>query len=804
MKRVFFIDTEAGKQRLEEADLPLSIGGAGANIVLASVPEDTVIAHIALSDGHAYIQPVNETVELFHNHEFVRTSAWLKSGDRVQLDDWVIHWDVKGDQVFVKVNQAGDELELQPPSAPPTESDTDSEGDVEIIPIASTAMSPEKRRRLRNLMIVLFSLLSLIAFFVLFSTPVEISISPEPDEQSVSGFPPPVSFGSRMMVVPGNYTVHAELDGYQPLQQSFEVSSGGFKEFSFELKELPGRLQILVEPSVPIRVAVADTETPVDKNNIASVQRGLQTVLIETDRYLAETRELEIKGFGELQELSVLLQPAWADVQLDTVPQGAEVLVDGQSVGLTPLLTEVIHGQREFELSLGGFKSVRLIKSIVAGTPVVIETIKLEPNDGTLGLVTRPPGATVSIDGNFHGSTPVSMALTSGTQHQIKLSKPGYNVSRKTVSLKPDEEKQLVVELAPEYGIVFASSQPADASLTLDGKSAGSGTQRLRLITRPHELTFSKPGYQSQTVKVTPSTQTSRNVDVKLKTLQQVKEDARPSVFRTAGGQEMHLLEPQGSFRMGASRREAGRRANENQRLVELTKPYYLASREVTNGEYLLFDGKHTSGTAEGVSLNGKNQPVVNVSWDDAARYCNWLSVRDKLPPAYIERDGHMVLQAKATSGYRLPSEAEWVYVARKQGRNESARYPWGDGYPPTEGQGNFADAQIADSLANVVTGYNDGYRGSAPVGSFSAMPKGFHDLGGNAAEWTNDYYAVYPGQSDRLVKDPTGPSSGDHRVIRGSSWRDGSITELRLSYRDYSRGPRDNLGFRIARYADE
>ena len=75
MKRVFFIDTEAGKQRLEEADLPLSIGGAGANIVLASVPEDTVIAHIALSDGHAYIQPVNETVELFHNHEFVRTSA---------------------------------------------------------------------------------------------------------------------------------------------------------------------------------------------------------------------------------------------------------------------------------------------------------------------------------------------------------------------------------------------------------------------------------------------------------------------------------------------------------------------------------------------------------------------------------------------------------------------------------------------------------------------------------------------------------------------------------------------------------
>lgn len=117
---------------------------------------------------------------------------------------------------------------------------------------------------------------------------------------------------------------------------------------------------------------------------------------------------------------------------------------------------------------------------------------------------------------------------------------------------------------------------------------------------------------------------------------------------------------------------------------------------------------------------------------------------------------------------------------------------------------GNFADAQIADTLANVVSDYNDWYRGPSPVGSFDAQPEGFHDFGGNVAEWINDFYAVYPGQSERLVKDPTGPTSGDHHVVRGSSWRDGSITELRLSYRDYSRGPRDNLGFRIARYADE
>jgi formylglycine-generating enzyme required for sulfatase activity len=87
-------------------------------------------------------------------------------------------------------------------------------------------------------------------------------------------------------------------------------------------------------------------------------------------------------------------------------------------------------------------------------------------------------------------------------------------------------------------------------------------------------------------------------------------------------------------------------------------------------------------------------------------------------------------------------------------------------------------------------------------VGSFPARPAGFHDIGGNVAEWVNDYYAVYPGMAAQLVTDPAGPASGDHHVVRDSSWRQGSIGELRLSYRDYSRAPRPDLGFRIARYA--
>ncbi len=70
-------------------------------------------------------------------------------------------------------------------------------------------------------------------------------------------------------------------------------------------------------------------------------------------------------------------------------------------------------------------------------------------------------------------------------------------------------------------------------------------------------------------------------------------------------------------------------------------------------------------------------------------------------------------------------------------------------------------------------------------------------------AEWSHDYYAVYPGMAETLVTDPVGPASGDHHVVRDSSWRQGGIAELRFSYRDYSRGPRPDLGFRIAQYAE-
>jgi formylglycine-generating enzyme required for sulfatase activity len=398
------------------------------------------------------------------------------------------------------------------------------------------------------------------------------------------------------------------------------------------------------------------------------------------------------------------------------------------------------------------------------------------------------------------------LTLESGKIHSVRLSRPGYQLVDKSIQLAPEEQQTLKVDMTPQYGVVFVTAKPADATLTIDGKPSGNATRRLSLTTRTHTLEFSKPGYLTQTHTVTPRAGVSKNIDIALKTAAQTATEkqaaATPATLTTAAGQVLHLVRPAGSFQMGASRREAGRRANESARLVQLTRPFYLAAKETTNSEYRRYQASHSSGSAEGVSLDSDAQPVVNISWADAARYCNWLSKADGLPAAYQESGGNIVPVVPATTGYRLPTEAEWSYVARKLGRQEMARYPWTGSFPPTGKAGNFADSSIADTLANVVPDYNDGYRGSAPVGSFTARPAGFHDLGGNVSEWTNDFYAVYPGMETQRVTDPVGPASGEHYVVRDSSWRQGTIGELRLSYRDYSRTPRVDLGFRVARYA--
>lgn len=808
MSRDYFIDDASGQRRIDEAALPLAIGGKNhAGIVLANIEAEQIFAYIALSDGHAYLQATEKEAVIFLNHEKLVDSSWLKSGDQIQIGNNLINWTVRGDKVLIDVSYKTQQADLRAPQSPPP-APALADSNHNEMPIHAPEAGHSNHSQQRRLAgYVSAALLILSALYLLMSTPVIIQIDPVADTLKLQGFPPPVTLWGSRLALPGQYTVEAKRKGYAPLKEQITIHPGKSATFDYELKELPGYLKITSTPEMAIGLFVDGSEAGFDASGLAAIPRGTHQILIEAERYLPHSQTIEISGYGQTQQLEIQFKPAWASTTISSIPDKANIRIDGKLMGTTTLVSDILEGKHEIALDLEGFKPAKRMLEFIAGTDVSLEPFELVPSDGHLVINSQPAGASIRIDDAFRGVTPLELQLTSNIEHRIQASKSGHISKELQIELKPEASRVLNITLEPEHGIIFLSTTPADASLLIDGKPAASPSGRFRLSSRPHAIKLSKPGYVTQTVTVTPNQGSSQNIVIQLKTEQQQvaqkKAAANPAIITTGAGQALHLIKPDTHLKMGASRREAGRRANESRRLVALDRHFYFSSNEISNREYRQFQSVHDSGSMDGARLNDELQPVVNISWDDAARYCNWLSKQQGLPEAYVEKNNTMLAAQPMNTGYRLPTEAEWAWVARHQGQAQLQKYPWLGRFPPKTVVGNYADAQIADTLADVIPEYDDGFRGTAPIGSFKANPEGYYDIGGNVAEWVHDYYALYPGVANKLSTNPTGPASGTHHVVRGAGWRHGSITELRSSYRDYSSKPRYDLGFRIARYAE-
>ncbi|MEQ8206319.1 MAG: SUMF1/EgtB/PvdO family nonheme iron enzyme, partial [Woeseia sp.] len=589
--------------------------------------------------------------------------------------------------------------------------------------------------------------------------------------------------------------------GYYDVNQSLDVDESPSRTVTIEMRKLPGQLQVTTDPDVDAMVTVNRTMLGRAPYGPLELEPGKHLVTVRADNYLPFDYELTVPGLGIFQLLDVQLVPAWADVSITSEPSGAAVLRGEEKLGETPLSLRLNEGSHDLTVVKEGFSAWDGVVDAVANVAQDVPLIRLAPANAQLQVNSIPLGANVSVDGRYRGQSPLRLALSPDVDYEIGLSKAGYGSTVRSVRLQAAATQAITVDLTARAGEVTINALPVDAVVYLNGQPRGSGSVTLQLPSAPQQLEVRKDGYETFSRSVTPRPGYPQTIQVRLLSDEEVRMRSIATTVSTSQGQVMRRVEP-GSFSMGASRSQQGRRANEVIVPVTLTTPFYLGTKEVTNSEFLRFRSTHDSGGDIHASLAGNNNPVTNVSWADAVEYCNWLSRQEGLTPVYEKRFEKWEVVTPMPDGYRLPTEAEWTWAIRYQGRSEATIFPWGNRLPPRRDSGNYADQAASELVPSVLPGFNDGFASTAPVGSFPANALGIYDGGGNVAEWVQDYYAVpTPGQTT-AIEDPLGPKRGAQRVIRGSSWRHAGITELRLSYREFGTAGRVDVGFRLARSA--
>ncbi|MCP5006755.1 MAG: SUMF1/EgtB/PvdO family nonheme iron enzyme [Planctomycetes bacterium] len=343
------------------------------------------------------------------------------------------------------------------------------------------------------------------------------------------------------------------------------------------------------------------------------------------------------------------------------------------------------------------------------------------------------------------------------------------------------------------YGSIRVESKPGGAEIYLDGALSGTAPSSLgRIEAGPHSLSVKKDGYSKW----------CKSVDVKVGKEVSIKailvEEKLPTYTEPNTGSELVLVKG-GCYQMGDI---FGDGAEDEKPVHEVcVDDFYIGKYEVTVGEFTRFvkeSGYRTEAETGGgiycwtgsgwIKDSDKdwdytgfwqtdNHPVVGVSWNDAQKFITWLN-------------------SKSGKNYRLLTEAEWEYAARSGGKNE--KYAGFSDKNELYLYSNFCDSGCEHDWK--VRGQDDGFRKTAPVGSYRQNGIGIKDMTGNVWEWCQDVYSK-GAYKKHEHNNPLYAESGSYRVFRGGSWVNAPKVVRVYKRSNLTADGRDlDLGFRIAR----
>jgi len=436
-------------------------------------------------------------------------------------------------------------------------------------------------------------------------------------------------------------------------------------------------------------------------------------------------------------------------VRFESEPVGAMVEINGEPVGETPCSRPLPTGQVEV-----GFKLLKYIQwsdvvEVQDGMPPI--HARLEPNFGWVTVRTEPDGLMVDLDGEPLGTSPITRHEIELGVHEIWVREPYFTPQGAQIVIERGEHEELAIALVPINGGLKLQSMDPDgnavnADVLVDGLLVGRTWATLTVQAGPHQVEVrNDAGLWSGTITVPAESVLAQDVALGA---------AAPGA--NSLGMTMMRIEP-GSFLMGSPPGETDRDPQEDQHEVTLTRPFSMSATEVTQRQWETVMGNNPSRFKTSSDL-----PVENVTWYDCVDFCNKLSLREGLTPAYT-MTGEDVTCDPAAPGYRLPTEEEWEYACRA---GTATQFNIGDDDADLDQAAWYA----ANSGATTHT-----------VAGKAGNDWGLYDMHGNVWEWCNDQY-----------------DTAAYRALRGGYW--GNLARYCRSACRNGRFPTyasDRLGFR-------
>lgn len=448
--------------------------------------------------------------------------------------------------------------------------------------------------------------------------------------------------------------------------------------------------------------------------------------------------------------LNVSLKPAFGSVKVTSQPSGAKAMLDGKSVGTTPLtLQKIASGNHTVKVQTEKYAPAEK-RILVSDNQQTDASFSLEARFADITIHSLQ-GATIKIDGVTKGTSSINEQLMEGL-YEVEALLDGHKTAKQQVTVKAGHPQTITLNPVPQYGTLVVESNPFGADIYIGGKKIGTTPYVSdNLLIGSYDVVLRKQGYAD--FKTTARVQENQESTVNA-TMKKGFSEGEVMVVEVNGVSFKMVPVEGGTFTMGATSEQGSAADSDESPTHSVTlSSYYIGQTEVTQELWQAVMGSNPSNS------KGSKKPVEEVSWNDCQTFITKLN-------------------SLTGKKFSLPTEAQWEYAAR--GGNKSKGYKY-------SGSNTIGDVAWYDGNSN---------RQTHTVGTNTPNELGIYDMSGNVVEWCQDWYDDY---SSSAQTNPTGPSSGPFRVRRGGSWYTYART-CRVSIRKFSSpdNRHDDLGLRL------